>query len=95
LSAENYISDLFDKREGFVYHRSTRDAKISFLNKREKYIFPLLPDFKNLKASYINNPQVGMLKNVKSKKLKDNYILELDFGGVLSSNNEFGAKITY
>lgn len=94
IDAQNYQSNLIEKGKGNTFHKNTRGTTISFLAKKETYIFPDIPIFKNIKAVYKNHSD----KNLNNKEVlpvrKDNKLyIHLDYSTNALKNSEFGAEL--
>lgn len=95
INADNYLSDVIDKKNGIVFNRNTRNRKIKFVSKKEIYYFPNTITFKNLKAEIISHPESNQIGNIITSYVDiDKRVITLTFEDENGYNCEYGAKIT-
>lgn len=94
IEAQNYLSNLIDRGKGSSFHKNTRGTTISFLAKRETFIFPDTIFFKNVKALYKNHSDKTLNNQIVLPVKKDNRLfIYLDYSTNDLNSNEFGAEL--
>ena len=94
IDAQNYQSNLIEKGKGNSFHKNTRGTTISFLAKKETYIFPDLELFQNIRAIYKNHSDKNLNNQIVLPIKKDNkLIIHLDYTTNDLMSSEFGAEL--
>lgn len=95
INADNYLSDVVDKKNGIVFNRNIRNRRLKFMSKKEVYYFPNTITFENLKAEIISHPDSNQIGNIITSYADiDKRVIVLTFEDDNGYNCEYGAKIT-
>lgn len=94
IDAQNYQSNLIDRGKGNSFHKNTRGTTVSFLAKKETYIFPDTVFFANIKAIYKNHSDKTLNNQIVLPIKKDNKLfIYLDYTTNDLISSEFGAEL--
>jgi hypothetical protein len=92
LYCENYLSNVVDKKIGYIVHRTTQ--KFVFERKIDTYYFPDIPIYDTLEIKIDKHPNKSIIGSIIPYKLDNGYkIFTIDYGDI-KGKAIFGCVVT-